>query len=91
MFENSFLIPLLEKYYPDEDSFNKHFEHLIKKAGDLYLDKELGLSINVTNIVDNKEGKRLINVLENNEHFESKLKGGFDEIDEYLFEKETKF
>lgn len=91
MFENSFLVPLLEKYYPDEDSFNKHFEHLIKKAGDLYLDKELGLSINVTNIVDNKEGKRLINVLENNEHFESKLKGGFDEIDEYLFEKETKF
>lgn len=91
MSENSFLIPLLEKYYPDEDSFNKQFEHLIKKAEDIYLDKELGLSINITNIAAGKETKSLISALENNQKFTPILKSGFDIIDEGLFERGTEF
>lgn len=91
MFENSFLTPLLERYYPDEDSFNKEFEDLIKRAGDLYLDKKLGLSVNITNIGSDKETKGLIRALKNNSKFTPISKDIFDQIDEGLFEEDTEF
>ena len=79
------LVPLLEKYYPNEESFDDKFKDLILTGGELYLSmtphfRLFGISINITNIVATEEANRVIHVLENNEHFKQTLKGGFDQM-----------
>lgn len=85
------LVPLLEKYYPNEESFNDNFKDLIKTGGDLYLSRPFGISINVTNIITTEEANRVMHVLENNNHFKQTLKDGFDQMDGGMFEKESEF
>lgn len=85
------LVPLLEKYYPNEESFNDNFKDVIKTGGDLYLDRPFGISIIITNIITTEEANRVIPLLENNDHFEQMLKAGFDQMDENMFESESEF
>ena len=67
------LVPLLEKYYPNEESFNDNFKDVIKTGGDLYLARPFGISIIITNIITTEEANRVVHLLENNDHFEQTL------------------
>ncbi len=78
------LIPLLEGYYQDSESFYAKFDKLIKNGGEIFLQEPLGFSLIITNIIENKDIEFLLDILKNSKKFIMTVEGK-DRLDNGLF------
>lgn len=84
------LIPLLNKRYQDDELFYKSFSEIIKKGGELSLSESFGISIIISNFIDENCVAEQINSFKENQNFRQIIEG-LDNIDENLFEEETAY
>ncbi len=91
---NEILEPLLENVYPDEDSFNRAYRDIKKKGGELYLSEPIGISIALTNIIENNYVDSLIkNIKKNRNDFIPKIDdpNEIDQMDKRLFDDKSEY
>lgn len=85
------LVPLLERYFQNDVAFYDHFENLIKRGGDLYLSELFGISIIITNIVEDNSAKDILYCIRNSKESFNQTICGKDELDLRMFEEKKEF